>query len=814
MTSLLIQPDAMVAPKTWPPEKPLALTRSYEPDALQKHCILALEAGDDVFIGAPTGTGKTYGGEYLIAKALRDGGRVFYTTPIKALSNQKYKDLKKLFPGASVGLLTGDIKMQPDAQIIVMTAEILCNLLKKLGGATEGVGLTAAVSLEGVVGIVVDEAHYIQDADRGHVWEETLILAARLKKAGRFLQLVLLSATLPNAADLVGWLATLSGTRTHLLTTTYRIVPLVHGILMDGKVVPFLTNGSWNTDGYQSWLKGQKAVEDAAASHKKAVEVRKRDGYSAPPPQAKARVESPEARLKRVVAWLHDAKEMPALFFMFSRKECERLAGTVELNLLERSEVADVTHIMDFHLSRHKAVLEKSPQYHGLRDLLRRGIAFHHSGLQPVLKEIVEILFARGFVKALFATETFSVGLNMPTKTVVFFELRKVTDGGRRRLLLPAEYIQMAGRAGRRGIDVKGLVLYEPLREPVTNTELKSLLTGGLPPLNSKMRFHYDFILKQRLTDLRLAEQSYWAVQQRVAREHQRTRVAELEADVVKLQAAITEEEAIAIEAREALEFRVSQTYNAANRKARAALQEWDDEHKGAEWAFARKTYTEFKDALKAASGEKRTLAAWDAAPLLSVDPLEMCLEKWGFLTKEKALTPLGIAATEVNEGHPILMPLLAAEDKTKELSAEEVVCVLGAFIRAGGDSEEGPSLEASGLRREALDVLYWIDDTAGGLAKEEESRSIYSPESYWRLSALWVNVASMWLSGAGLTAIATTVGLFEGNVQRGLLQIANLLEEWASIATLRNDLAALEKLRTIHFLRDELIVDSLYLRL
>jgi hypothetical protein len=110
--------------------------------------------------------------------------------------------------------------------------------------------------------------------------------------------------------------------------------------------------------------------------------------------------------------------------------------------------------------------------------------------------------------------------------------------------------------------------------------------------------------------------------------------------------------------------------------------------------------------------------------------------------------------------------------------------------------------------------VLYWIDDTAGGLAKEEESRSIYSPESYWRLSALWVNVASMWLSGAGLTAIATTVGLFEGNVQRGLLQIANLLEEWASIATLRNDLAALEKLRTIHFLRDELIVDSLYLRL
>ena len=811
MTTLLIQPDATVAPTTWPPAIPLALKRSYEPDSLQKHCILALEANEDVFIGAPTGTGKTYGGEYLIAKAVRDGGRVFYTTPIKALSNQKYKDLKKLFPGTTVGLLTGDIKMQPDAQIIVMTAEILCNLLKKRGGATEGVGLTAAVSLAGVTGIVMDEAHYIQDSDRGHVWEETLILAARLKKTGTLIQLVLLSATLPNAAALVGWLATLSGTRTHLLTTTYRIVPLVHGVLMDGKVVPFLTGGAWNPDGYQSWIKGQKAIEDAALAHKKAVDLRKRDGYSAPVPQAKVRVEDPVARLKRVVNWLHDAKEMPALFFMFSRKECERLAGLVEINLLDSCEIADVTHIMDFHLARHKTVLEKSPQYHGLRDLLRRGIGFHHSGLQPVLKEIVEILFGRGFVKALFATETFSVGLNMPTKTVVFLDLRKVTDGGERRLLLPAEYIQMAGRAGRRGIDVKGLVLYEPLRDPVTNLELKGLLTGGLPPLSSKMRFHYDFILKQRLTDLKLAEDSYWAVQQRASRAALAASVAELEVKVTKVQATISEEEMVALEALEALEFRVTQTHNAANRKARAAVEGWHDAHKESDWITAQRNYKESKELLRVLGNQKRDLAAWDAAPLLSVEPLEMCLASWGFLTTERALTPLGTAATEVNEGHPILMPLLAASGKTKDLTAEEIVCVLAAFLR---DSAEGPSLEASGLRSEALDVLYGLDDSAATFISEEEGRSIYSPAGYWRLSALWVSVASLWLAGEGLTAIASHVGLFEGNIQRGLLQIANLLEEWTSIATLRADLETLEKMRSIRFLRDELIVDSLYLRL
>ena len=572
---LLLQPDAMVAPAEWPPAE-LALTMNYEPDPFQKHAILGIHAGDHVFVTAKTGSGKTLVGEYLIAYALAAGKRVFYTTPIKSLSNQKYYDLKKRFPNATVGILTGDIKMQPDAQIIVMTAEILRNLFFKRGTATESVGLTAAVSLENVAGVVMDEVHYIQDPDRGHVWEETLILCPPELK----IQLVLLSATMPSAASLASWLAELHQRRVWLLSTTYRIVPLTHGLLTEGAtsvVAPTLDlAGRW-TDAYELWKKARLQKVKDADNHKRAVEVRKADGYTAAPPAAKVRVEDPVHILRRTVKWLEEKEAMPALFFVFSRKECERYAKLIEGSLLDSSDAAAAAHILDFHLSRWRSILEHSPQYHTIRDLLIRGIAFHHSGLQPLLKEAVEILFTRGFVRVLFATETFSVGLNMPTKTVIFLELEKYSDGGERRLLRPDEYIQMAGRAGRRGIDTQGLVLYQPLKTPIEPPDLRRLLTGALPPLESRMRFHYDFLLKTRLSgSTDLATKSYWAIQQKEIRN---SLAAELHGLEQKLSGPLSIQES------ERVEWEEGQTLERAfqaNRKkaTELSLKRWKEAHK------------------------------------------------------------------------------------------------------------------------------------------------------------------------------------------------------------------------------------------
>lgn len=820
ISSFLHTPDAMTAPTAdlWPPADGLALQTSYTPDPFQQHAIVGIHRGDHVFVTAKTGSGKTFVGEYLIAYMLAKGKRVFYTTPIKSLSNQKYHDLKKLFPQASVGILTGDIKMDPDAQIIVMTAEILRNLFYKRGTVTEQVGTTAAVSLEGVGGVVMDEVHYIQDPDRGHVWEESLILCPR------DLQLVLLSATMPSASSLAGWLADLHQRHVWLLSTTYRIVPLTHGILRrqaDGSfkmAVAMDAKNTWHADAYGEWLQEREAATDAAADHKKAVAARKADGYNAPVVKRKVHHEEPGQKLKRTIQWLQENTGLPALFFVFSRKSCEYYADKVEGSLLEPQEGQEAERIINFHLSRHRSVLEKSPQFHKIKELLIRGVAFHHSGLLPLLKEIVEILFTRGFVKVLFATETFSVGLNMPTKTVVFLELRKFTDDGVKRLLRPDEYIQMAGRAGRRGIDTQGIVLYEPLKDPVSIHEYQSLLLGSLPPLESRMRFHYDFILKHHLTNgsVPIAEQSYWAKQKQKDRQHLGAEVKQLEEQYMTILGRQDSEYHTYVEELTDLTQKTEQGSNNARKKAELALRRWKEEHSGGKWDVIAKTHKQIAGLHERVSSMKYQVKAWDSAPLLDIAPMENCLRSWGFLDDENHLTTIGTAATEVNEGHNILMPLLAEHPGMETLMGEEIACIISSFLREGGGKEDVmPAMDdIEGLSRSALDILEWLtQETEQKIKDENKTRSVSGVE-FWALSPLWVSIVTRWLEGASLHDIASEFSIFEGNVQRGLLKVANLLEEWGAIATIRNDLATLEKLANLRFLRDDIVVDSLYLRM
>ena len=810
-------PNAMVAPALWPPSD-LALHTGYELDPFQKHAVLGIHAGAHVFVTAKTGSGKTFVGEYLIAKLLKDGGRVFYTTPIKSLSNQKYHDLKTLFPDATVGILTGDIKMCPDAQIIVLTAEILRNLLFKKGTATEGIGLTSAVSLDGVTGIVMDEAHYIQDPDRGHVWEETLILSARLETP---IQIVMLSATMPSANSLGAWLSALHQRDVWLLSTTFRIVPLLHGVLEKDEVKALLdVKGHW-TDAYTGWLRGRKAQEDSATAHKKAVEVRRVGGYAAPPPSAKVRVESATARLLRTVDWLRLKGQLPALFFLFSRKGCERYAKLMQGSFLDSSDAAAVSNIIGFHLSRYRSVLEKSPQFHAIRDLLVRGVAYHHSGLQPLLKEIVEILFTRGYVRLLFATETFSVGLNMPTKTVVFLELEKMSENGPAgsalttqgpRLLRTDEYTQMAGRAGRRGLDTHGLVLYEPMDEPVLTEELRTLLTGALPPLSSQMRFHYDFILTSK-GSISLAESSYWGTQQKLLRVQQGNELETLACKLEAAEATLTDAEKSALDTKATLEETIATSVNSKRKKAEAALRAWITETPSALYSSGNQAlYKALKTLRKEHRSLEESLHDWDSRPLLNLAPLTSCLTIWGFLD-EKGVTGLGLAATECNEGHKILGPLLADSGYLKDLTSAEAACVLAAFMKEGKESNE-LTLADTKLSKEALDVLDWLSETCKACQDDERKARVLEPLGFWSLSTLWPCVASRWLAGHGLSEIAAEFGLFEGNIQRGLLRLSNIVDEWKAVAEIRGDLATLEAFQGLQITREELITDSLYLRL
>jgi superfamily II RNA helicase len=617
-------------------------------------------------------------------------------------------------------------------------------------------------------------------------------------------------------------MATTRGRRTWLLNTTYRIVPLTHAVLtLDNKLVPLVDpKGAW-TDGYIAWLKERKALDAEVAAHRKAVEARRRDGYKAPPPssETKARVESPIQRLNRCVGWLKEETAMPAIFFIFSRRGCEELAGQVTAALIDGPTAAGARNIFDFHLSRYKATLEKSGQYHALRSLIANGIAFHHSGLLPVLKEIVEILFSRGFIKLLFATETFSVGLNMPTKTVIFAALEKFSDGGVKRRLRTDEYTQMAGRAGRRGKDTHGLVLYFPLEEPLEPGSLKGMITGALPPLCSQMRFHYDFILKQHLNKASsdLVSRSYWAQQQKAAREAEGVGLERMRASLAKAEPTVTEADLAILAEEAALEETVRSTKHAAYKRATQARGEWLAKHAGPAFTKMKERVTTLSNLRIAVRAKERELADWDAAPLLSVGPQEAFLTEAGFLAVDGSLTETGVAATEINEGHPILMADLAASGVCASLTGEEVACILACFLREGGGRpEDDPPLDCLDFREEVITTLQGIAATTDKFYSIEERLRLRSPEGYWDLSSKWIAITQEWLAGATLAVIAARWNLMEGNLQRALLRIANILEEWSAIATLRRDLPMLEKMTGVRFLsgRDEIIVDSLYLRL
>lgn len=787
-------------------------------DPFQQHAVAAISRSENVLVTAKTGSGKTLVGEAQIAHSLAKGGRVFYTTPIKSLSNQKFDDLKRMFP--SVGIMTGDLKYRPDADVVIMTTEILRNLLFKYdSAATRSLGITAALSLDRLDAVVFDECHYINDRDRGAVWEETMIL---LPPA---VNLVLLSATIDSPEIFAAWLGELKQKPIHLISTQYRIVPLQHGVYEGDRLVTVMdAKERFEAGAYKGWLGWQKGQAKAKDDHRAQVTDRRRGGYEGGPVARTGGQKSFKHQMNELVARLEGQNLLPALFFVFSRKDCERYADNCEHTLLSSSDTASVKHIIDFHLHRYGETLQRMPQYHTLRSLLERGIAFHHSGLLPVLKEIVEILFGKGFVKLLFATETFAVGINMPTKTVVFTGYRKYDDAtGGMRMLNTDEYIQMAGRAGRRGKDDKGLVLYLPDREPEDLAEVQRMFTGARSTFQSRMTFHYDFLLKTlqsgNLDWLKLMRQSYWYKRHEMIVRGIELELKTEEATLAAIQ--ISEKEVAAMQQRDELSSKLKQSVNAARKEAQKAWSAWDNTHMGPRWMLITKElWPKFLTAQRNVAQLKKELeAAGD--PSRGVWPSLDALAAMGFLKHpieegKLELTPLGTMATEVNEGHPILMAQAYQQGLLKDLGAEEILTALMAF--SGESGKDMPAVDGLDVPRPVIAALWSIHRAAQENQRVEDT--VAAPraprDSYWDLNTTWVEPVWRWLQDATVQEICADYEIYEGNLMRLLSKAANIVEEWRSLATLSKDTEMLEKMRGLEakLMRDLAAGDSLYLRL
>jgi superfamily II RNA helicase len=419
----------------------------FELDQFQQQAIAALNVGRSVVVCAPTGSGKTLIGEYTIYRALSRNGRVFYTTPLKALSNQKLRDFREQFGADNVGLLTGDISINRDAPILVMTTEIFRNML--YGTPIGEVG----TSLVGVEAVVLDECHYMNDRQRGTVWEESIIYCPP------DIQLVALSATVANADQLTDWLNLVHGS-TELIFSDFRPVPLQFHFGNPKGLFPLLDH-----------------------SHSQINPRLKPKGGK---PKG-GRPESPT--ITYVVSQLQQRDMLPAIYFIFSRRGCDKAVEEMgELSLVNKREAAELKVRIDEFLSRNPDAGRA-----GQVEPLYRGIAAHHAGILPAWKGFVEELFQMGLVKVVFATETLAAGINMPARTTVISTLSKRTDRGHR-LLTASEFLQMAGRAGRRGMDATGYVV--TLQTPFEGAkEAAYLATAGADPLVSQFTPNYGMVL-------------------------------------------------------------------------------------------------------------------------------------------------------------------------------------------------------------------------------------------------------------------------------------------------------------------------------
>ena len=432
-------------------------------DDFQVEAIRAFLAGESVLVAAPTGTGKTVVAEFGIWEAFKRTGRVIYTTPIKALSNQKYRDLRTIY-GDEVGLLTGDVTENRDARVVVMTTEVLRNML-----------LQTPWDLDHVDCVIFDEIHYLADPERGTTWEESIILCPD------HVQLVCLSATVNNADEIAAWIG-----RTHrpirLVTHDQRAVPLALHYFLDGDLHLVVDHT------------GAKVRDFPHTGGELRRQSAREGGRPRPGERVATTLDEPQPR--EIVERLAANDMLPAIYFLFSRNDCqayaERLA-TMRPSLVTPRQVDLIDQTVEAILAGLRPEDRELEQVKAIVGLARRGIGFHHAGLLPILKQLVEVLFGRGLMEVVFATDTLALGVNMPARTVVVGRMSK-WDGRRRRPLIPNEFQQMAGRAGRRGMDSYGHVVV-PYSPWFTFRETLDIATGELHPVRSAFAIRYNTVL-------------------------------------------------------------------------------------------------------------------------------------------------------------------------------------------------------------------------------------------------------------------------------------------------------------------------------
>lgn len=629
-----------------------------------------MERGDHVLVTAHTGSGKTTVAEYAVAHGIKSGKRVIYTAPIKALSNQIFADFKRKYPHWNIGIKTGDIDLQSDsAQVVIMTTEILLNMLYKNNADHENGNERIddhVIDFDNVATVIFDEVHYIKDRDRGSVWERSIMMMPS------HIQMIMLSATLPDADQFCLWIASCKTHNVTHTTTPFRAVPLTHYIMTEKRLHTIMDkDGNFNDQEYRN-----------AINH-----------YTFTP-----------SDLDRYITKM----KLPALFFCFSKKHCQQHANCVTSHVVTREESQQIDRkinglIRKFHNHKELMGLDQTKEVFGLAI---KGVCYHHAGLLPPLKEIIQELFSDGLIKVLFVTETFAAGVNMPAKTVVFTGLTKYddsVDGGRGgfRTLLPEEYGQMAGRAGRRGMDTEGTVIHLPFN--ITHhpdaVAVKDMMCGQIQNIVSRIQPDYHHVFNSILFGTDLMSSGSMQDRDRSAELHRDRKSLEDTEHQLSSYMEMLEEFENTYNMDDEFYQKLDLYKQYHNGKLRGRQMKRYHQSDTEEWYRANKVTCEWlinmeekisdcEAAVERLQCNIEVLECGTEDDLLSVVGF---LSANGYLREDKGcslseyspddITAKGVMAAGINEGNCILLTEIIVEDLLDGLSCSELAAVLALFL-------------------------------------------------------------------------------------------------------------------------------------
>jgi superfamily II RNA helicase len=789
----------------------------------QKYAIEAIVEGNHVLVTAHTGSGKTLPAEFAIQHFVKGSKRLIYTSPIKALSNQKYYEFSKKYPHISFGLLTGDIKTNPEADVLIMTTEILMNALFRKGIEKDHVsnGLQFTMDIDTELGCVVfDEVHYINDQDRGQVWEKTILMLPP------HIQMVMLSATIDAPERFAEWCERggLGGKQVYLASTSHRVVPLTH--------YGFLTV----TENLFKGMKDKALEKDLRDNTNRLITLRTDRGqYVESGYKDLKRIlgvfEDREVFLKRkavlnnLALFLRDREMLPAIAFVFSRKNVELCAQEITVPLLEFDSKVAYTVARECEqivrrLPNFREYLEL-PEYQTLVALLEKGIGIHHSGMIPILREIVELMISKKYIKLLFATESFAIGLDCPIKTAIFTSLTKY-DGSGERYLLSHEYTQMAGRAGRRGIDTIGHVVHcNNLFALPASSEYNSMLCGSPQKLVSKFRISYSIILGylgkseepvSLNTFVQFVEKSM--ILNEIAKEkaQQNKVIGELAEQIAKKRQMLELLQTPAKICREYLELE-TKAKTAVNKKRKdleRQMQQLKDQYRSLmENCKTVKEYDTLVDKKTKEESDLANISEYISDQVKNVVDILVALGFVEYGSEENSTynpTLLGKMAADVAEIHPIVfVQLLQHSDYLAQFSPKQLVGLFSCFtdIKVAQDMKMGcPNSKDPVLQKtvEKLDKLFL------GLADQEHAKSMDTGINY--NSALmydlidqiadWCDCETEQDCKYYIQQMLGEKGISVGDFSKGILKIATITKEIGSLCEKHGQVELQHKLASI----------------